>query len=684
LSVVDGQGGARHVHGVVDETEIVPSKQGLRFRVRLVPALAALAHREDCRVFQQLSAVDVARQIFAEAGFADRVEWRLGTSYPAREYTVQYRESTLAFVSRLFEDEGIFYFFEHGPEGHTLVIADSNEAFRAPADAPPLEFWLAESALGFGEVLRDFRRSLALRPGRVRVRDDDFKRPQAKPEALASIEGAWPLGRYEYPGGFVDEHEGKRRAARRLDEARADADVCRGSSTAIGLRCGAPFRVEGARQAHLNGEYVVTELTSRGRQGAGHVGETYAFRGEFRGIPKAVAYAPARSTPRPRIRGLQTAVVTGPTAGEQSVHVDEYGRIKLRFHWDRVAPFDDTSSCWVRVAQPQLGGAIVLPRVGWEVAVAFLGGDPDRPLALGRVYNGEQAPPYGLPAAQGAGSLKSMSSPGGAGHNELKMSDDGGSQGFGIHAQKDLNVTIGNDKNERVGVDQTHNVRVNMSTSVGADDALSVAGDQSVEVGANLSCSIGGAQSITVGGSDTSNAAANFVEKIDGSRAYEIAANQFTLANGLRHEAQGDVTRSVGAVQTIVTAGDVSDVVHGDLNERVGAVKMLLVNGMVSEEVTGAKSQTYFVAELHHITGDSVSNCEASATTMVGGLHYRKVGDEFVVKSSAITLVGAIGEFKAGGSVLKLGGGPIIIKGSKITIKAPLIVKMGASLKLGS
>ncbi|HEU4534199.1 MAG TPA: type VI secretion system tip protein TssI/VgrG, partial [Polyangiaceae bacterium] len=475
----------------------------------------------------------------------------------------------------------------------------------------------------------------------------------------------------------------KRRAARRLHEARADADTCRGSSDAIGLRCGAPFRVEGALPACLNGAFVVTELASRGRQGPG-VREPYAFRGEFRGVPQGAPYAPPRATPRPRIRGLQTAVVTGPTGGEQSVHVDEYGRIKVRFHWDRVGPFDDTSSCWVRVAQSQLGGSVVLPRVGWEVAVAFLDGDPDRPLALGRVYNGEQAPPYGLPGAQGSGSLKSLSSPGGGGHNELKMSDDGGSQGFGLHAQKDLNVTVGNDKRERVGVDQTHNVRVNLSTSVGADDALSVAADQSVEVGANLSRSVGGSQRVTVGGSDTSNATANFVEKVDGARAYKVAANQTTLSQGLRHEVAGDVARSVGAVHAVAAVGDVNDVVHGDLSERAGALKMQLVNGMVSEEVKGPKSQTYAGAELHLVGGESVSSCEASATTMVGGLHYRKVGQGFVVTASAITLVGAAGEFKAGGGSFKLGGGPVVVKGPKITIKAPLIVKMGASLKLGS
>src|SRR5262249_27370809 len=161
--------------------------------------------------------------------------------------------------------------------------------------------------------------------------------------------------------------------------------------------------------------------------------------------------------------GIQTVVVTGPVNDEQAIHCDKYGRIKVRFFWDRVSPQDDTSSCWLRVSQLNMGGSMILPRVGWELAVAFFNGDPDQPFVLGRVYNAEKSPPYALPGAQTSGSIKSMSTPGAGGFNELKMGDSGGSQGFNLHAQKDLNITVEHDKKETVGVDCTENVKVNAS-----------------------------------------------------------------------------------------------------------------------------------------------------------------------------------------------------------------------------
>ncbi|MEJ7735644.1 MAG: type VI secretion system tip protein TssI/VgrG [Polyangiaceae bacterium] len=512
LTVIAGHGLPRMFDGIVEEARFVRVVDERRtFTVRLRPMLAALAHRAGCRIFQDLSIVAVVQTIFQEAGFSDRVEWRLTESYPPRELVVQYRESHLDFVSRLLEDSGLFYWFVHDAEGHKMIIADDSAAFSPEPDIPPVEFSMAQGGVLGAEPLAVFSRERALCTSHVHLLDYDFVRPAFRPEAQQGAAEAWPMPYFEYPAGFTDGAHGSARAKARLRELRADADTCQGESRAVGLRVGSPFTVDGATEECLAGTFVVTSLVSRGVQGHG-ASAPVALENQFRGIPDTAPFAAPRRTPRPRIPGAQTAIVTGSSEQEQAMHVDEYGRIKVRFFWDRLGQQDHTSSCWLRVSQMNMGGSIILPRVGWEVSVAFLDGDPDRPVVLGRLYNAEKVPPVSLPGSKASGSLKSMSSPGAGGHNELTMADDGGSQGFGIHAQKDLNVTVGHDKIEEVAVDEAQSVTCNGSSSVGVDEAITIAGDQSLDVGAVHSTKVSGAQSIDVGGSDTSNAISNHIE----------------------------------------------------------------------------------------------------------------------------------------------------------------------------
>jgi type VI secretion system secreted protein VgrG len=686
LLVTSASGQSRTFDGLVDRVRFVRVvAEQHAFAVRLRPALAALAHRAGCRIFQDLSVVQVVQKIFDEAGLGDEVEWRIRKSYPSREFIVQYRESHLDFVSRLLEDSGLFYFFHHTAEGHTMIIADDSAAFAAEEDAPPVNFGMAQGfSVPGAEPLAIFSRARALRTSSVHLVDFDFERPAFRADAALPGAETWPMPYFEYPGGFTAGGVGADRADARMRELRADADTCEGESRAVGLRIGGPVIVDGAAEGCLNGEFVITSLTSRGEQARAGDGASQAIENRFRGIPKGAPFAAPRKTPRPRIRGVQTAIVTGSSEQEQALHVDEYGRIKVRFYWDRVGQQDHTSSCWLRVSQVLMGGSMALPRVGWELSIAFLDGDPDRPIALGRLYNAEKVPPCGLPAAKASGSLKSMSSPGAGGHNELTMSDSGGSQGFGIHAQKDLNITIGHDKIEEVAVDEEQSVTCNASSSVKVDESLTVSGDQSLDVGAVHSTNVAGSQSISVGGNDTSNAISNYVEKADGSRSYSVGGNQITICNGIRQSVSGSFTREVGALELKGAIGSINDTVLGALSETVGAVKVQLVNGSHGEDVGGDKKQTSVAAELHMTKGGLVAEAGGSVTQMVGGLHYQKLAGDYVVKAPSITLLGAVGVFKGGGSELKLGGGPVVIKGSKVSIKGAMIVKLGASMKLGS
>ncbi|AUX42165.1 hypothetical protein SOCE26_035920 [Sorangium cellulosum] len=683
LRVTDTSGEERFFDGLVDRAGFAGLAGDIRhFDVRLRPALAALEHREGCRIFQEKTLVQVAQTVFEEAGFGEKVEWRIAKDYEPREFIVQYRESHLNFVSRLLEDNGLFYYFRHDADGHTMIVTDDPSSFAVESGTPVI-FRMAQGGIPGSHPLSKFSRTRALRTNSVHLRDYDFEKPEVKPESSLPRDEAWALPYYEYPGGFTKGGAGARRAEARLRALVADADVCEGQSRAARLHVGEPFAVEGASEPCLNGLFVVTRLVSRGKQTITGGEHNIDLANRFSGIPKGAPFAAERRARRPRIRGIQTAVVTGSSTQEQAIHVDKYGRIKVRFFWDRQGQKDHTSSCWLRVSQVAMGGSMILPRVGWEVSVAFLDGDPDRPVALGRTYNAEKTPPQPLPGAKASGTLKSMSSPGAGGHNEVGMSDTSGSQGFGIHAQKDLNVTVKHDKVEEVAVNEEQHVSVNGSRSVKVNESISVAGNQSLDVGAVLSHKISGNQTISIGGNDTTNAISNYVEKITGNRSYTVSGNQITISNGIEQSITGDMSRKVGALELAGSLGSINDNVLGGMAETVGAVKAQIINGSHGEQISANKDQTSVAAELH-LTKGSLSHVATGVTSMVGGLHYQKLNGDLVVQAPMITLLGAVGSFKGGGSEIKLGGGPVVIKGAKIAVKSAMVVKMGASMKLGS
>ncbi len=682
LAVVDvDRARMRTLSGVCSRAELI-HHDGVRFHVRLVlaPAISALAHREDSRIYQDKSIIDVIKEVFAAAGI-DKVEYRLSRAYPPREYIVQYRETELAFFQRLLADEGIFYFFEHAGGESTLVLADSAPAVGTDLE-PPVVVALAE---GFGgtDPISDFSYTRRLRPSDVLLRDFDFERPQVLPTAAQGSEAEVALAHYHYPAGFVAQPDGQRRVSARLASLRHDADTVSGSTRVLSLEVAKLLTVTGAGQEVLNRRFFVTRLVSRGEQRGTGSGDNSALTNEFVAIPEGVPYAPPRRTPRPVIRGLQTAVVTGPTMGEEDIHVDNYGRIKVRFHWDRVGQFDDRSSCWVRVMQVPLGGGVILPRAGWEVGVAFLEGDPDRPVVVGRVYNAERAPPYGLPAAKTSGAIRSASSPGGAGANELNLGDSGGSQGFSLTAQKDLNVSVGHDQNEEVAANDATAIKVNASHEVGANQAISVGGNQETSVGSQNSANVAGDITIAVGGNAVDNATANYVEKAGGDRLNSIGGDDLVICNGIQQTITGDITRDVGAVDLCVSVASITATVGGDVAESIGIAKVDLCKSAWSETISGNKMSQIAVGEIDIVKGSYTSSSDAAMTLLVGGLRYMKVAGDVTIKAPMITLLGATGAFKGGGSELKLGGAPIVIKGSKISVDAALMVKLGTSLKMG-
>ncbi len=680
LVVTDARGRARYFDGLVEQADFLRAvEQRLVFSLILRPALSALAFRTDSRIFQELSIPDIVKQLFAEVGLSETAEFKLTRSYLPREFVVQYRESTLDFVHRLLQEVGIFYFFCHDETGHRMVLADDASRFEpAPDD---LLLSLSPELHTGGEPLFSFSQKRTLATTEVLLRDFDFEKPQLPPESTLSAADRVPALLYEYPGRFVKSAEGNLLVRARLAAERARARVGVGVTAAVGLWPGQGVKVVGGEHEELDGEWVVTELISAGRQRDETGSENFDCRNEFRAIPKQTAYAPPRVTPKPRIAGIQTAVVTGDNNADQAIFTDSYGRIKVRFPWDRIGQENAGSSCWIRTLQIPMGGAMVLPRVGWEVSVAFLEGDPDRPVVLGRVYNGKFPPPMSLPGGKASGCLKSMSSPGSTGHNQISMGDSGGSQGHGMQAQKDLNIVVGNDCTETVAVDDKHDVSVSMVRSIGANETISVGANQTVSVGKNLSSKIGAGQTISVGANDDSNATGNFLEKIGGSRSYTVGSVYLTISNGVELQCSG-LTQSVGAAQLVVTGGDLNDSVVGSTTSTVSAARVHVVAGNHGETVSGAKTETIAGAALHMIKGDSNTEAAAAISNLVGGIHLRQVGGDYSVKALTITLLGAIGELKGGGSKVSLSGGPVTLKGSNVAIKAAMIRRTGVNLKI--
>jgi type VI secretion system secreted protein VgrG len=687
----DGSGRQRVFDGVVERARLVDVR-GVRLEHELTlrPRLAALRWRQGCRIFQDLAVPDIVRSILKDAGIDDRVAWRLRKAYEPRVFCAQYREAELDFVRRLLEDEGIHFFFLHDEDGHTLVFADDTGAFggdEEPLRLAALEGTSATGGKGGGAPLARISRKLALRRGLVHLRDHDPEQPAVPPESVASAPAPFALAAYAYPGGFTDGEAAKRKAQARLDADRADADVVRGVTYAVGTTPGLHVIIEGSPDELFEGTFAVTRLVTeakrRATQAEGRkVGDVdrLAITTSFEGVPEKAAHAPTRRTPRPRIRGLQTARVTGSSHEEQAIHVDHLGRVKVRFLWDRAGTNDDTTSCWLRVSQVHLGGSMVHPRVGWEVAVAFLDGDPDRPHVVGRLYDGEHQPPRALPAAAAETSIQSMVTPGAAGMNAIHLGDGAGGQTFAIKAQKDMNTVVGDCRKESITGNETIAIGVNASLDVTGDDLQTIGGDQSVDVGNAAQVKVGAAQTITIGGGETVGTVGDMNEK-GTTRAESIGGSRTTISNGVREGVTGALTRDVGSVQVHLAAAGVIDECEATYDESASAVIVHLVGGTHAETVGGAKTLESTAAELH--LASSYAQSASSVTQLVGAARVRLVSGDVVFAAPTILVGGGAGHFMAGGSSIKLNGGPVTVKASAIKLDAPLVNKSGGSLKLG-
>lgn len=487
----------RRIHGIlVDFRLLSTSTDQLEYEAVLVPSVAVLEQNQDCRIFQQKTIPQIIEAVLNARGFAGRFAFLLMYRYAPRDYCVQYNESDWAFICRLMEEEGMFFSFEHG-ELDTLVIADGLHAYepcgtleyRPEAPVQPV----------FHECLTRFELGCELRPTSVTLRDYRFKSPQVLMEA--HLEGnASTLGGeiYHYPGEFVETLVGRHLALPRLEEAQKGGTHIRAEGNTLRVQVGTVFQLEEHPVYLCNRGWLVTQLHHRGDQAqsleAANVGgfrQQVDYRVRIKGMPSNECYRPTRSTPRPKIVGLQSAVVVGPAS--ETIHTDCWGRVKVKFHWDRAPGQDDSASCWIRVNQPWAGsgfGALFLPRIGQEVMIHFLEGDPDRPVVLGRIHNDKQRVPYALPARQTVSTLKTQSV-GGGGYNELRFEDQAGREEIYLHGQKDWNIVIERVKDEKIGIDKQLQVGANRTDWIGRHRVEQIGEHERLTVGMNRTQQIG-------------------------------------------------------------------------------------------------------------------------------------------------------------------------------------------------
>ena len=452
------------------------------YHVTVVPWFSFLRLRQDCRMFQDKTVQEIVTEVFTKLGFHD-FEFRLHGSLQKREYCVQYRETDFHFVSRLLEEEGIFYFFVHESGRHTMVMANTSEAHLPCPGNDTARCLQASGGSSEEDVVTDWDRNEEFLTSSLSLADYNFKTPATR--LMASLDGNTPFEMYDYPGLFKEKQAGESLARIQLEEISAPASVIQGESTCRAFTSGYRFRLRDHYRQEWNSEYVLTEVHHTAVQGsdyhAGSIeqsGGVSSYRNRFLCIPRSVPFRPIRKTARPIIMGCQTAVVVGP-AGEE-IHTDEIGRIKVQFHWDRQGQKDEKSSCWIRVSQTWAGknyGAIAIPRIGQEVIIEFLEGNPDRPIITGCVYNGQMTPPYALPANKDMTGLKSYSTKGGNGYNEIVFIDRTGNELIRIHGQKDVETTVLHDKKEIVNNNRNVHVLKELRTQVDEKVSHTINGD---------------------------------------------------------------------------------------------------------------------------------------------------------------------------------------------------------------
>jgi len=620
------------------------------------PWLWFLTRSADCRIFQNKTVPDIIKEVLKEQGFTDIKDALGGVQYRSWEYCVQYRETDFDFVSRLMEQEGIYYFFTHEQNKHTMVLANTVSSHEAFPDYEQITYYPPENQQHREEDhIFDWSLSQEVQPGIYALNDYDFKQPKANLQVKSAISRKHDRATmeiFDYPGEYVTSAEGEAYVRSRVEELQAEFERAHGQANARGLAVGSTFKLQGYPRSDQNREYLVVSAThsleSDAYDSSPSAGNGEEYSCTFSTMHIQEVFRPARLTPKPIVQGPQTAVVVGPSGEE--IYTDKYGRVKVQFHWDRYGKRDENSSCWVRVSQLWAGtqwGGIHLPRIGQEVIIQFLEGDPDQPIITGRVYNNDNMPPYALPANATQSGIKSRSSKSGnaSNFNEFRFEDKKGSEEVYLHGEKDWTIVIENDKNQSIGHDETMSVGNDRTKTVTHDQSETIGHNKTIQVGVNHTETIGSNMSLTVGSNQTETVGINCAETIGVAKELTIgAAYQVTVGAAMNETIGAVKAEEIGAAKSVNVGLDSS--------ENIGKNKSIDAGKDVS--VSSGKKMTFTAGDDYSVSGakKGVIDIKDQLTIKCGqaSITMKKNGD--------ITI--------AGKNINIKGSGNIVMKGKKI------------------
>lgn len=584
VSVQLADGSKRYFNGHVSRfAQTGMDERFTHYHAEIVPWLWFLTRRADCRIFQNMTIPDIVAKVFKDRGFGD-FRNSLQGDFEQREYCVQYRETDFNFVSRLMEQYGIYYFFEHEKNKHTLVMGNKPSVHKpCPSQSKARLDFSGGVYLKDEDLVGSWNLEQELRPGKYALTDYNFETPStslmSNENTIFKVGGNDSYEVFDYPGEYTKKAEGESRTQIRMQEEETIHLIGVGSGSCRTFASGYRFDLSGHSRADQNQAYLLTEVQHSATVGSSYMGagtdSDEHYSNHFRCIPYSVPFRPQRNTPRPFVQGPQTAVVTGKSGEE--IWTDKYGRVKVQFFWDREGKKDEKSSCWVRVSQPWAGknwGSINIPRIGQEVIVDFLEGDPDRPLITGRVYNDEQMPPYKLADNQTRTTFMSRSTKGGgaSNYNELRFEDKKGDEQIFMNAEKDMDWRVEKESREYVGANRHMVVASSQFEKVGGDKQSQVsgkflekiAGDTSIQIGAKRMEQVGSDESITIGG--------NRKEQVNDNESITIGQNQKTAVGqnvsitvGQNRNAQIGGNDVVSATQAVYITGGMNVVIQAGM-----------------------------------------------------------------------------------------------------------------------
>ncbi|OED39495.1 hypothetical protein AB833_15110 [Chromatiales bacterium (ex Bugula neritina AB1)] len=631
------QGSYRYFHGIVaDCAHVGGSDEYAHYEFSIRPWFWLLTRTADCRIFQDMTVPDIIKQVFQDSGFTDFEDSLTGT-YEPWWYCVQYRETDYNFLSRLMEQEGIYFYFKHEQGKHKLVLSDSYSAHGAYTYYDSVPYYpVVEGQMRERDYLHQWQLQKKLQPGKYAARDFNFETPKAKLLAQLKMPGKHAEAEYEvfdypgeYPGstGVPVARTGDVVVRHRIEELAAQHETISGGGNARGLCAGYLFDLTGCERQDQNREYLIVESQCAFSQDIYRSGSdsSFEFFGSISAMQSQQQYRAPRVTPKPMVQGPQTAIVVGPSGEE--IWTDKYGRVKLQFHWDRYGESNENSSCWVRVSQVWAGqgwGSIHIPRIGHEVIVEFLEGDPDRPIITGRVYNGDNGVPYGLPANQTRSGIKSRSSKGGsaANYNEIRLEDKKDSEKIYVHAERDKDVLVENDSRERIYGHRHQIIGWEKIEGKGGDQKEEVKQDKHIKVHRHQTEHVGGDMQILIGGVDG-----------DGNQDIVVKKDKKELIENDSH---------------LHVEGKYLEEVDKNKNVQVGGDHVLKVSGS-SAHVAGAD---------HLIKGKNIL-VEGSAICLKVG------GNSVTIDPSGVTIVGTLVKVNSGPA------SPVISKASRLSPTSP-------------